>query len=391
MIALAAAVTVACSLPLYMLGALAPAINQSLPLDASLVGVAMAAYWVAAAIGSMLTMRFTLVYTDRSVMVVSLLLVIAGLVGAGLLATQTWHLLALLGLSGIANGLGHAPANSQLQSRLAPSLQGFGFGVKQAAIPLASVLAGLAVPLLGTTLGWRWGFVIAGLACVPIVVAAFSGAQEVASGRERAAAPGRSVPSTVRSKTVALAIVPLLAAGTFAACASLVTTVADIRGWSVEAAALTLAASCLVGAVLRVIATSSPRLSLRGAFGLLVAMLAVGALGIAVMAIPFEFAFLTGMVLVHGPGWAWPGILHFVAAQTAEGHVSAATGVVQLMVSIGSVLVPVVAGLVVARVGPTLAWLVLFVLAGAAALWAARIWRDRAFFGSVAETQTGAA
>ena len=30
--------------------------------------------------------------------------------------------------------------------------------MKQAAIPAATLLSGLAVPLVGTTIGWRWAF-----------------------------------------------------------------------------------------------------------------------------------------------------------------------------------------------------------------------------------------
>src|SRR5205823_1137887 len=53
---------------------------------------------------------------------------------------------------------------------------GLSFGVKQAAIPLATLLAGAAVPAVALTVGWRWAYVIAaGLAVLALVGAPRAG------------------------------------------------------------------------------------------------------------------------------------------------------------------------------------------------------------------------
>jgi hypothetical protein len=56
------------------------------------------------------------------------------------------------------------PACNWLLVRSVPTgQQGLAFGMKQAANPLAASLSGLAVPVLGMTVGWRWAFALVGL------------------------------------------------------------------------------------------------------------------------------------------------------------------------------------------------------------------------------------
>lgn len=381
-ITVAALLTVACSLPPYMTGALAPQINQDIPLDASSLGFVMAMYWAAGTIGSWLTVNFAEILTDRTVMLIALLIVIGGLVAAAVLATQAWHLLALIGFTGLANGIGHAPANSQLQLKLPGGRQGFGFGVKQAAIPIASVLAGMSVPLLGVNIGWRWALIAGAALCIPILFVVLHYVEKEPRMGSTAETTGRSnmMPPLVRKKAICMSVITLFAAGSFATCGSLITTVADSRGWSVEGAAVALSVSSLLGALLRVVATSLPGYNLRRTFGLLVIMISLGAIGMLVMSIPNQALFIAGMFLVLGPGWAWPAIMHFVAAQLSEGHISAVTGIVQMTVSISSAGIPVVVGVLLVSYGVTVGWLFLFSMLLIAACWSARIWRSMQFF-----------
>ncbi|WP_053384516.1 MFS transporter [Leucobacter celer] len=380
-IAIAAAVTVVCSLPLYLIGALAPQINADLPLDASDVGAVLAGYWVAGALGSFVSVRWAGLLTDRAAMTISLAIVAFGLLAAALFARQSWHLLALIGLTGFANGTGHSPANSQLQLRLPEGLQGLGFGIKQAAIPLASVIAGLSVPLLGATIGWRFAFAAGAVLCIPISAVVLAAVRsEPKPGVPGGGASAPRMPGSVRRKAIRLSIVTLFAAGAFAAATTLATTAADLRDWPIETAALALAGASLVGAICRVIASAIPGLSLRQAWGLLLLILALGAAGMLIMSIPIPAAFYLGMLLAQGPGWAWPGIMHFVGARLAEGHVGAVTGVIQGMVSISSALVPLLTGALLVGFGVTFSWIVLFLLLAVSVSWGFSIWRTRGFF-----------
>ena len=82
-------------------------------------------------------------------------------------------LLAFLVVAGAANALAHPAANLLLARNLPIHRQGLGFAIKQAAIPLATLLSGFAVPSIVLSVGWRWAFVasaalaLASIATVP--------------------------------------------------------------------------------------------------------------------------------------------------------------------------------------------------------------------------------
>ena len=84
--------------------------------------------------------------------------------------TRCWS--ALLALSAAANALGQLASNAALAQHVPARRQGLSFGVKQAAIPVSTLLAGAAVPTIALTAGWRWAFVAAAgaaLAALPAV------------------------------------------------------------------------------------------------------------------------------------------------------------------------------------------------------------------------------
>ena len=95
-------------------------------------------------------------------------------------------LVVALGFGGLSNALAQPAANALVVRSVAARRQGLALGVKQAAIPMATLLAGLAVPSLGLTVGWRWAFVgAAGLsvAATTLVPPELRRRRPVAAGR----------------------------------------------------------------------------------------------------------------------------------------------------------------------------------------------------------------
>ena len=92
---------------------------------------------------------------------------------ASLLGVALWPVLERAGRlprpRGLANAVSHPAANLSLAREVPAGRQGLSFGIKQAAIPVATLLAGLAVPTIAVTLGWRWAF--AGGAALALAVA----------------------------------------------------------------------------------------------------------------------------------------------------------------------------------------------------------------------------
>jgi hypothetical protein len=70
-------------------------------------------------------------------------------------------LLVILLCGAWCNVMGQLASNLTLSRSVPAHRLGLSFGVKQAAIPLATLLAGAAVPAVALTVGWRWAYVIA--------------------------------------------------------------------------------------------------------------------------------------------------------------------------------------------------------------------------------------
>src|SRR5699024_5418681 len=82
----------------------------------------------------------------RSLLVLAIIMIFAGVVSSAL-----------------------QPATKLFLVRRAPHKRhGFAFGIKQAAVPFAVFLGGLAVPAIGLTVGWRWAFVTAAVLALVI-------------------------------------------------------------------------------------------------------------------------------------------------------------------------------------------------------------------------------
>src|SRR5688500_1267993 len=96
-------------------------------------------------------------------------------------------LVALLLCCAWCNVLGQLSSNLTLARHVPATRLGLSFGIKQAAIPIATLLSGAAVPAIALTIGWRWAYVIAtGLAMGALLLT-----PRGSDGRDRAsAAPG---------------------------------------------------------------------------------------------------------------------------------------------------------------------------------------------------------
>ena len=84
-----------------------------------------------------------------------------GLLVMAVVASAWWHVALAVALSGVANALAQVSTNVALASGVPTRRQGVAFGAKQAAIPTASLVAGLALPIVGLVAGWRVAFAAA--------------------------------------------------------------------------------------------------------------------------------------------------------------------------------------------------------------------------------------
>jgi predicted MFS family arabinose efflux permease len=366
----AIATTIACVLPVFLLGGLAVQMGQDLRFSPAGLGLAVSVYFGISALASVPSGALVERYGSAGVARAGILLSAGSLLAVAGLARSYPVLVGLLGLSAAANALGQLASNAALARHVPAHRQGLSFGVKQAAIPVSTLLAGAAVPTIALTAGWRWAFVAAAgaaLAALPAVPA-----------RERDPAR-RPVAGRAGQATAALVVVGLAATLGAAAANALGTFVVDSaagRGLSPGLAGLTLTLGSVVCVVARVGAGWLADRRESGHVALIAGMLLVGALGLVLLALTGPGPLVAGVVLGFGLGWAWPGLLNFAVVRLHPQAPAAATSITQTGVYAGGCLGPLGLGTVAAHLGYPTMWTtaaVSMLLAAALMLLAARL------------------
>jgi MFS family permease len=352
--------TVACGLPVFLVGTMAVQVRHSLRFGAADLGLAVGAYYLGAAMSSV--PGSWLAEAVGGARVMRAILVLSGAVQLAIAsAASSWTLLsALLFLAGALSGIMNPGTNLFLARRSAVDRQGFAFGIKQSAVPFASLLGGLAVPAVALTVGWRWAFVLAGMV-------AFGASWTIPASRTSLAERRRQQRLQPRAEvhTAALAVLAVgLGMGILAAsgCVAFLVSSAVHIGYQKGTAGLIVALASVVALVCRI--ASGVQADRRGArhFGVISTMMAVGVAGYAALAAGAALGdrplFAAGAIVALGIGWGWNGLFNFAVVRSHADTPAVATGVTQVGGRLGGVFGPVVIGVVVAHGSYAEGWLV---------------------------------
>lgn len=350
-VAAAALSTVLASLPVFLLGGLAVLVRRDLAFGELQLGLAVSTFFAVAAVAAVPAGRIAARLGSWSSTVLAALLSAAALGGLAL-ATSYLAVVGALAVAGVANSLAQIGSNQALAESVPPGRQGLAFGVKQAAVPAATLLAGFTLPLIGLTLGWRAAFAVAALLAVGYVALAPRPAH-----RRRVPSPGRGRPGDAPVR--ALAVVAVAGGLGAAAANSLGTFLVES---SVSAGASTAAAGLLLGGGSAVGVAARVTLGWwadRRSSGHLVAVsvaLGVGALGTALLATAWIPALVPGAALAFGLGWSWPGLLTYAVVRTSPGAPAVATSITQTGNFAGGAAGPLLFGLLVETTSYRAAW-----------------------------------
>lgn len=358
-LAAAVAGTVSCALPVFLVGALAVQIRDSLHFGAGTLGTLIAVYYTGAAVSSALLGRLVeyagALRTMRAASVVSA----AMLAAVAVTARSVIPMGAFMLVAGVSSAAMQPASNTYLARRMQRHRQGVAFGIKQSAVPLTASLAGLAVPALALTVGWRWAFALgAGLAATVAVVLPRS---SVSWAARRAAASGGDAPA--RSGSGPLWVLAggfglgLLAAGSLTA---FLASSAVAAGAGRSSAGLLVGLGGAAAVVGRVLAGWHADRRSRDHLPVVAAMLAVGAAGYlalaAISATHATYAYVPVVVMVFGFGWGWNGLFNYAVVHAHRDHPGWATGVTQTGGRLGGVIGPFLFGQLVSRASYAVAW-----------------------------------
>ena len=351
---LAVAVATAGVLPAFLAGGLAVQVRDELAFGAGALGVAIAAVFVTSSLASAAMGRLVERVGAHRGMRLAAAGSAASLLGVALLATSWAWLVACLFLGGLANAVTHPATNLSLAREVQAGRQGLSFGVKQAAIPLATLLAGLAVPGIAVTLGWRWAFVggaALALAVAALVPAGTSGSAVHRRGEARGK-DARVRPLVLLALGIGLGSTAATPLGAFLVESSVA------AGMRVETAGLLLAAGSAVNIAVRVAFGHLADGMSGGRLLLVSGMLGIGVVGFVLLATGEGALIVPGALLAFGAGWGWPGLFNFAVIKTSPGAPAAATGITQTGASGGAALGPLVFGVVAEAASYDVAWLV---------------------------------
>lgn len=340
-------------LPLFLTGGMAVQIGRDLGFGPAGVGVLAGCYAASAMLGSApLGGRVGALGVRRSLRGAAVVAAIA-LGCAALAPSAAWLGLALV-VAGLANAIGQPAGNATVAQHVAASRFGLAFAVKQSGIPLATLLAGLAVPTVALTVGWRYGYgIAAALAAAAVLLPPPDRAAEQRRSEGRVPAD-RALPLWGLAAALSLAVIAATSIGAFGASGGVAIGLAE------STAGLLVAAGGFAGLTIRLGAgVLADRVRLR-ALVAVAGLMCAGAVGWAAMAAAFlsdsALPYVIGLLIANAFGWGWPGLLHLAVARLFPTATAAASGVTQTGVSAGLLVGPLLLGVVIGAIGWGAAW-----------------------------------
>jgi MFS family permease len=280
-------------------------------------------------------------------------------------ARSLGSLLGLLAVTGTANALAQPAANLLIARHVPEHRQGIAFAVKQSAIPLSTLLAGVAVPAVALTVGWRWAFV--GAAALA-VAAAIAVPQIDGPPLEAAARAQRPTPDVPFATLVLLAVGISLGAASAGTLGAFLVSAAVESGWGESVAGLTLTLGSAIGITVRLLAGARADRRDGGHLRVVSRMLAGGAVAYALLATGDQWVLLAATPLAFGAGWAWPGLFNLAIVRANPSSPAVATGITQTGTYIGAVAGPLLFGFISERQSYAAAWSLAAVIALAGSL-----------------------
>ncbi len=345
--------TVSSVLPGFLIGALSVQVSEEMGVSEAVYGWGLGAFFGAAMFGSIMLGRLAQIIGPLNQM--SLALGLSAIVQVTLAATARSFVAVVVCLvvAGLANAANQTSVNLALAQAQLPRL-GLAVSIKQSGMPTSTLLAGLAVPALALTVGWRWAYVAnAAFTLVSLVIV------RAAVGSLSRRRPGKpSVPESSPGELfLAAAVGACLAFGAGSLNAWGVGSGVD-AGLGEGVAGLFLSVGAATGITLRLVAgwiTDTMRTKPFRVAGLTAL---VGSVGMALLALRSPNIHVAATLLAFGGGWIWPVFTNYGIVRTNAEAAGTATGVTQMGVYVGVFVAPLITGWLIEGFGYPAMWLV---------------------------------
>lgn len=348
----ASAMTTLGTLPVFLLSAQSVFVRDELGFDERLFGFVVSAFFAAAATTALLGGGLVDRLGQRTGTIVAGSGVAVGGFALAGLARSWWALLLVMVLLGMANAACQVTSNLTMARALAPHRRGLGFGVKQAAIPLAIVVSGVAVPLVAEGVGWRWTYVMTGAGGLVLVLGGLLSrpVRQPSTGGTVAGDQPPLAPLLVTMAAVTLASAAANSLGSF------------VPAWAFEVgltpteAGTLMAVGSAVNVAMRVLAGHLADRRHGRNLPVVALQMSVGAVALLALSVDRPAAVVVGGLVAFAVGWSWPGLLLYAVVRVGRDAPARASGLVQAGAFAGGASGPAIFGVAVSLLGYETAW-----------------------------------
>lgn len=358
------------ALPFFMVGGLAVQVKEELGLTEAALGAAVTIGFLSGALSSPFAGRLADRIGSRASIYLGCLLGVVSLAGLGLFSSTWGAIVGFLCLGGVGVAITDPGLAILVGQSIPHERQGLAFGIKEASIPAAALVAGLAVPTVALTVGWRWAFLIGALplTLVLALLPRLPRGEEQPPPQASSGAPAGS-PSPPRRRALLLAAAAA-ALGTTAASGVgiFLTDSAVAMGMSPGNAGLLLALGSAAGIATRVLTGAFADRTGGPQFKLIAVMLAIGAVTMSLGGTGNTALLIVGTIGAFTGGWAWTGIFFLSLVKTHPDRPGTVAGVGTAGLGVGNAAGPVLFGVVAGAWSFGVAWVGAAIIAALASI-----------------------
>lgn len=353
--------------PVFLLGAGFLQIGDELGFSATGLGVLTALFFLTASAASPRLGRVVQRIGWRSALRINALLSGSILLLISISARSTAVLGGLMIAAAGVYGLANPAANLTLAEYVHPRRRALTFALKHAGIPTSTLLAGLAVPVLIVTVGWRWAYAAASLLTI-VVLALIPRSPRPVPDHSKQEDPRRFVRPLSTRLLIGLGAGSALATTSAIALSTYLVAAAVDAGLSESDGGFLLFAGSIASIGGRVAAgLVTDRIGAKGFAGIGV-LAGLGAVVFAILPMAGGWGFAVLVLLGFATGWAWPGLMTYSVVNANPDTVAASSAIAQSGVFIGAGLSPIVLGLIADNVSFDAIWLTVAIALGGSAV-----------------------
>jgi len=336
------------------LGAYAPGVRDTLSLNLAQLGTISLVFFLSSS--AAYVPSGAVIERFGPIRVIQIAGIIHGtaLIVGGAMAQTMFGMFVMMSLTGALHSALQVAVTVWIAGRIPVERQGLALGLKQSAIPLGALVAGVSLTQIGSG-AWRSVFIATGIVIVALSAVA---AQPLIVKRAIARPSLKQLFKLDKSLTMLMTAGFICTASVIPLTVYLVESLVA-RDWTEIAAGAVLTAGAATNLIARLTCGFLIDRDQRRAHRLLLVMIGAGAVGFLLLAIPgMPFVgIIFGAMLAYGLGWGWLGVYVFVVVRDNRDRAAAASALVHTGTSGGSAFGPFVGGFLATAYGYLPLWL----------------------------------